>query len=647
MSKCLTFELPSPPTQLTLRFFSNRIPVLLSAVTITTAGARSIPVSSSSGGTSASPPLPLVQPNDNRNAAGRLENGILTIRLVVKMARWYPEASGGPFAEVPAIAEEGRAPQIPAPLIRVPVGTTIVATVRNTLTDSTVYVRGFSTHPAATLDSIPILPGESRTIRFAAGAPGTYPYLMTPGIRDPDKSDEREASGGALIVDAAGSHPADRIFVINIWGETRDSVTYGNALAINGKSWPFTERIAATVGDTLRWRIVNVSGRNHPMHLHGFYFRLAARGTPLSDTVYSPGQRRLAVTEDLSAGDTMDMDWIPNRPGNWLFHCHIAFHVVPGLAQLSGTPPDARHLHSVDIRQHMAGLVLGINVRARPGAKMAARPHPRKLHLFVDEGRRRSFAPRAMGFVLQRDAGIPARDSIEAIGSLIVLNRDEPTDITVVNRLPEATSIHWHGIELESYSDGVAGWSGSADHLAPVIAAQDSFIARLTLPRAGTFIYHTHLNDIEQLTSRLYGALVVLRPGQKFDSATDHVFVLGWDGPTEPPRRWLINGDTVGPPIEIAARVPQRFRFVDIAPAGRVVFSIVHDSSVVSWRPLAKDGAAYPPGISVSGPAKRRLNVGETFDAEFIAPAAGEYELTMGAPVPGAKPFYRRRLIAR
>ena len=414
------------------------------------------------------------------------------------MARWYPEASGGPFAKVPAIAEEGKAPQIPAPLIRVPVGTTIVATVRNTLTDSTVYVRGFSTHPAATLDSIPILPGESRTIRFAAGAPGTYPYLMTPGIRDPDKSDEREASGGALIVDAAGSHPADRIFVINIWGETRDSVTYGNALAINGKSWPFTERIAATVGDTLRWRIVNVSGRNHPMHLHGFYFRLAARGTPLSDTVYSPGQRRLAVTEDLSAGDTMDMDWIPNRPGNWLFHCHIAFHVVPGLAQLSGTPPDARHLHSVDIRQHMAGLVLGINVRARPGAKMAARPHPRKLHLFVDEGRRRSFAPRAMGFVLQRDAGIPARDSIEAIGSLIVLNRDEPTDITVVNRLPEATSIHWHGIELESYSDGVAGWSGSADHLAPVIAAQDSFIARLTLPRAGTFIYHTHLNDIEQ-----------------------------------------------------------------------------------------------------------------------------------------------------
>jgi FtsP/CotA-like multicopper oxidase with cupredoxin domain len=291
--------------------------------------------------------------------------------------------------------------------------------------------------------------------------------------------------------------------------------------------------------------------------------------------------------------------------------------------------------------------VLGISVRARPGAKMAARTHTRKLHLFVDEGRRRSFAPRALGFVLQRDGRIPASDSIEAIGSLIILHRDEPTDITVVNRLAEATSIHWHGIELESYSDGVAGWSGTAGHLAPVIAAQDSFTAKLTLPRAGTFIYHTHLDDIEQLTSRLYGAIVVLEPGKKFDAATDHVFVLGWDGLKDPGPLWLVNGDTAGPPIEFAAGVRQRFRFVDIAPAGRVIFSIVRDSSVVSWRPLAKDGAALPAAVAVAGPARRRLNVGETFDAEFIAPAAGEYELTMAPPFSPAKPFYKRRLIAR
>jgi len=593
---------------------------------------------------SASAPLPTVEPNDNRTAAGRLENGMLTIKLVVEMARWSPEAVDGPFAEVPAIAEEGKAPQIPAPLIRVPVGTMIVATVRNTLTDSTIYVRGLAAHPSSASDSIPIRPGESRTIRFASGAPGTYPYLITPGIRDYRKGGEREASGGALVIDPPGAQSPDRIFVINIWGEPKDSLTYSNAVAINGKSWPFTERIAATVGDTLRWRIVNASGRVHPMHLHGFYFRLDARGTPTSDTVYSPEQRRLAVTEDLSPGHTMDMTWVPTRAGNWLFHCHLAFHVVPGFAQLSGIQPGANHLHAVDIRQHMAGLVLGISVRPRPGAKSIARGHARKLRLYVDEGRRRGASPRAMGFVLQKDGRIPASDSVEIPGSVIVLTRGKPADITVVNRLAEATSIHWHGIELESYSDGVPGWSGSADHLAPVIAAHDSFTARLTLPRAGTFIYHTHLDDIEQLTSGLYGALVVLEPGKKFDLATDHVFVLGWDGPSG---RWLVNGDTAGPPIEFAAGVRQRFRFVDIAPAGRVIFSIVRDSSVVSWRPLAKDGAALPAAVAVAGPARRRLNVGETFDAEFIAPAAGEYELTMAPPFSPAKPFYKRRLIAR
>src|SRR5260221_10319612 len=82
--------------------------------------------------------LPIAQANDNRAPAGTLREGVLTVRLVVGMARWYPEAPDGPYIDVPAIAEEGKAPHIPAPLIRVPAGTIIDATVRNTLTDSTI-----------------------------------------------------------------------------------------------------------------------------------------------------------------------------------------------------------------------------------------------------------------------------------------------------------------------------------------------------------------------------------------------------------------------------------------------------------------------------------------------------------------------------
>jgi FtsP/CotA-like multicopper oxidase with cupredoxin domain len=177
-----------------------------------------------------------------------------------------------------------------------------------------------------------------------------------------------------------------------------------------------------------------------------------------------------------------------------------------------------------------------------------------------------------------------------------------------------------------------------------LIAARDSFTARLTLPRAGTFMYHTHLNDLEQLTSGLYGAIVVLEPGRRFDDRTDHVFVVGWDGPADPPHL-VVNGDSASAPLELAAGVPQRLRFVNIGPAQRVVFAVRRDSTVLTWRPLAKDGEDLPAALAVVGPARRRVAVGETFDAEFTPPAPGEYLLTMGPP--NKQMGYKLRLIVR
>lgn len=40
---------------------------------------------------------------------------------------------------------------------------------------------------------------------------------------------------------------------------------------------------------------------------------------------------------------------------------------------------------------------------------------------------------------------------------MLTLRRGEPVEITLVNHLPEATAIHWHGMELDSYFDGVHG----------------------------------------------------------------------------------------------------------------------------------------------------------------------------------------------
>ena len=79
---------------------------------------------------------------------------------------------------------------------------------------------------------------------------------------------------------------------------------------INGRAWPRTERVHATVGDSLHWRVINVSGQLHPMHLHGFYYRVDARGDGFADTLYSSAARRLVVTELLRPLTTMAVTWV-------------------------------------------------------------------------------------------------------------------------------------------------------------------------------------------------------------------------------------------------------------------------------------------------------------------------------------------------
>ena len=570
--------------------------------------------------------LPDVEANDNRTSAGTMSGKTLTIHLRVAMARWHPEAANGPFVDVATFAEEGKAPTIPGPMIRVREGTTIVATVRNDLTDSTIWVRGLVNHPAAE-DSTPIAPGASRTFSFLAGKPGTYVYSAKPGHVDLDLR-EREQMSSAFIVDPISGRTDDRVFVINIWGEPIDSTGYRNAVTINGKSWPFTERISANVGDSIRWRVINGSARVHPMHLHGFYFRVDSKGSSFADTSFNRDRRRIAVTEDMDAGSTMAMAFSPDRPGNWLFHCHLTFH-VNAEARLDGT--GGEHLHESDPMKHMAGLVIGIIIKD-PNNKFASRGNGgkvRSLRLFADERPRKGRMPLSMSYVLQRDASLPAADSVEPAGAPIVLRRNEPTRVTIVNRTHEGTAVHWHGVELLSYADGVAGWSGAASNLAPMIAPRDSFVANLRLPRAGTFIYHTHLNDIEQVTSGMYGALLVLPEGQRYDPRFDHSFVAGWDGDDS---HIIVNGDSLPKPVELQFGKPHRMRFINIGPADRLWFAVRRDTIPVVWKPRAKDGADLPARWQVAGPSKVRLNVGETFDAFFDPPARGEYLLSVGRP---------------
>ena len=85
---------------------------------------------------SARPPGPdRIVPNDNRRSGGTLGHGVLTVALEARTGVWRPEGDSGRALDVAAFGEAGKALSTPGPVIRVPLGTEIHATIRNRLDD--------------------------------------------------------------------------------------------------------------------------------------------------------------------------------------------------------------------------------------------------------------------------------------------------------------------------------------------------------------------------------------------------------------------------------------------------------------------------------------------------------------------------------
>lgn len=239
----------------------------------------------------------------------------------------------------------------------------------------------------------------------------------------------------------------------------------------------------------------------------------------------------------------------------------------------------------------------------------------------------------AYGYVLEdRDIAPSPPPRSLLPGPTLILRRGEPVAITVVNELPEPTSVHWHGIELQSYYDGVAGFAGTPERLAREIAPRDSFVVRFTPPRAGTFIYHTHVNDIRQQRAGLSGALLVLEPGTTYDPSKDIVLMLSTPRMDAEQNKILLNGNLTPAPLELRVGTPYRLRLINIhtyRPAMRV--ELKSAAGRESWRAVAKDGADLPRALATVRPALFPLSNGETYDFEYTPTAPRELQLEVTA----------------
>jgi FtsP/CotA-like multicopper oxidase with cupredoxin domain len=93
--------------------------------------------------------------------------------------------------------------------------------------------------------------------------------------------------------------------------------------------------------------------------------------------------------------------------------------------------------------------------------------------------------------------------------------------IFVTNKLPEHTTIHWHGIRLPNGMDGVGGLTQ------PQIKPGKTFVYEFELRRSGTFMYHPHADEMVQLAMGMMGTFIVHPRDPAFMRVDrDYVFLL-------------------------------------------------------------------------------------------------------------------------
>ena len=106
-------------------------------------------------------------------------------------------------------------------------------------------------------------------------------------------------------------------------------------------------------------------------------------------------------------------------------------------------------------------------------------------------------------------------------GPTIEATEGDRVRILVTNRLPEHTTVHWHGILLPSGMDGVGGLSQ------PHIKPGETYAYEFTLRQHGTHMYHPHADEMVQIAVGMMGMFIVHpKGGEQVRVDRDYAFIL-------------------------------------------------------------------------------------------------------------------------
>ncbi len=200
--------------------------------------------------------------------------------------------------------------------------------------------------------------------------------------------------------------------------------------------------------------------------------------------------------------------------------------------------------------------------------------------------------------------------------------------VYVTNRLGVATTLHWHGFFLPSGMDGVGGLTQ------PVIAPGQTFVYDFPIRQNGTFMYHSHHDEMTQIGMGLTGMFVVHERGRD-DVDRDIAIML---------HEWLVRPGTSRPdpnamsdfnvltmnakafpgtdPLVVGLGDRVRIRFGNLSPMDHHPIHL-HGHA---WNIVATDGGPIPP--AGQWPETTVLvPVGSTRTVEFTADALGDWAM--------------------
>jgi manganese oxidase len=339
----------------------------------------------------------------------------------------------------------------------------------------------------------------------------------------------------------------------------------------------------------------------------------------------------------IDIGASVSLSFQPHTPGNWPFHCHFASHIdenstLHGAAR-EGDPvaaaPHAAPGHEPLEGHTMRGLVIGMHITPAPGYVEPVAKERRQIDLLIQKRPNGLLGGQpAYGFVVQNGVA-PAPDSVVLPGPILELRRGQPVRMLVKNNLAEASGVHWHGLEIESYPDGVPDFSGLGTKIMRPIPPGGSFAAEFTPTRSGTFPYHAHLHEMRQIGSGMYGALIVSDAPR--DTTRDHVIVAGGGGLPifykQVSPSLLVNGRRSPAPIVMTMGDTNRVRLVSVHADFPLQFRFGTDTAAAYWTPIARDGADLPPALRRRGLARLRMGPGETADFLYVPSRVGRLQL--------------------